>query len=50
MDDIILVALGPFYAMSVGVTGWVCYALAHKAAKMDASATETRDTETVGKN
>jgi len=47
MEEITMIALGPFYAMGVGVTAWVLYALAHKAAKMDESATETRDVETV---
>lgn len=46
MDDIIIVALAPFYTMGVAMTGYACYAIAHKAARMDQSATETQMTET----
>lgn len=46
MDDIVMVALGPFYVAAVAVSFWGVYILAHKAQKMDASATETQMTET----
>ena len=50
MDELTMVALAPFYTMAVAVVGYACYAIAHKAYKMDQSATETETTERVNTN
>lgn len=48
IDPIVLIALGPFYALAV----WSCWLgvnyTMHKLQKMDYSATETQLTETAG--
>jgi hypothetical protein len=47
MEDIVIIALGPFYAIGVVAT---CYAAGfafHQLKKLDASATETQMSETV---
>jgi len=46
MEEITYIALAPFYTMAVAVVGYACYAIAHKAYRMDQSATETQITET----
>lgn len=46
MEELTYIALAPFYTIGVAVTGYVAYAIAHKAYRMDQSATETQMTET----
>lgn len=47
MDDLMLVALAPFYGMSVIVVAYAMCYLAHMLRRVDQSAVETMTTETV---
>jgi len=45
-ENIAMIAALPFYGMAVAVTWYGCQFLAHKAQRLDQSATETQMTET----
>ena len=46
MDDIVIIALAPFYGIAVCATCYVGIYMSHAAKKLDQSATETQMTET----
>ena len=47
VDEVIIVAVAPFYAMGVYAAWWGMNYGQHMLRRVDQSATETRDTETV---
>lgn len=46
MEDIVIIALAPFYTLGVAATAYGVYCLANSVQKMSQSATETQATET----
>ena len=46
MEDLVIIALGPFYAIGVVATAYAAGFAFHQLKKLDASATETQMTET----